>query len=415
MRLHGLPGAAAATHMPTSDASPPSSRGDDQQGDTADHAGGSRARGRASVAAIATVSGLLTLLAAGNVQVSVQFGDTTRPSPAAAPPSRSLELIPIPTTPQSPCTDHAVLFVKFHKVGGTTFMRLINRAFNTTTELCANSCGAECPRGETTSLCTGHASLKATSRVLRNAWSLQHAASLPAEERRARQHAALLKSGAKWLRPCRGGAAPHVGLRTATLLRDPAERLRSKYYFQRNTSRCSRNLGDLCAATRMTFLEWMTAREKHGADDKVGTDLQACCEYVTRLGGGSVDLAVRTLQSQFDVVGVTERYEEAVLMLGDALELPPERLRYGASSTVEVARNNTAAKLPWTEAERRAADKLTAKDRKVYEVAKDLARRRAEALYGGPRALRAAVHEYRGTTRREGGATGDRRVRKHND
>ena len=96
-------------------------------------------------------------------------------------------------------------------------------------------------------------------------------------------------------------------------------------------------------------------------------------------------------------------------------ELPPERLRYGASSTVEVARNNTAAKLPWTEAERRAADKLTAKDRKVYDVAKDLARRRAEALYGGPRALRAAVHEYRGTTRREGGATGDRRVRKHND
>jgi hypothetical protein len=84
--------------LPTSDALPPSSRGDDPQGDTADHAGGARARGRAAgllqVAAIAAVSVLLTLLVAGNVQVSVQFGDTTRPPPAAAPPPRSLELNP---------------------------------------------------------------------------------------------------------------------------------------------------------------------------------------------------------------------------------------------------------------------------------------------------------------------------------
>ena len=84
--------------VPTSDAPSPSSRGDDPQGDTAAHAGGARARGRAAgllqVAAIAAVSVLLTLLVAGNVQVSVQFGDTTRPPPAAAPPLRSLELSP---------------------------------------------------------------------------------------------------------------------------------------------------------------------------------------------------------------------------------------------------------------------------------------------------------------------------------
>ena len=84
--------------VPTSDAPSPSSRGDDPQGDTAAHAGGARARGRAAgllqVAAIAAVSVLLTLLVAGNVQVSVQFGDTTRPPPAAAPPPRSLELSP---------------------------------------------------------------------------------------------------------------------------------------------------------------------------------------------------------------------------------------------------------------------------------------------------------------------------------
>ena len=100
--------------VPTSEALPPSSRGDDPQGDTdadtAQHAGGARVRRRAAglnldahlqvttVAAIAAVSVLLTLLVAGKLQVSVQFGDTTRPQrrppPAAARPPRSLELSP---------------------------------------------------------------------------------------------------------------------------------------------------------------------------------------------------------------------------------------------------------------------------------------------------------------------------------
>ena len=93
--------------VPTSEALPPSSRGDDPQGDTAQHAGGARVRRRAAglnldvhlqVAAIAAVSVLLTLLVAGKLQVSVQFGDTTRPQrrppPAAAPPPRTLELSP---------------------------------------------------------------------------------------------------------------------------------------------------------------------------------------------------------------------------------------------------------------------------------------------------------------------------------
>jgi len=64
------------------------------------HYGGARARGSAAlflqVAAIATVSALLTVLGAGNVQVSVQFAQfaVTRPptlSPPAAPPARSPE------------------------------------------------------------------------------------------------------------------------------------------------------------------------------------------------------------------------------------------------------------------------------------------------------------------------------------
>ena len=88
--------------VPTSDAPPPSSRGDDPQGDTAVHAGGARARGRAadivSVAVIAAVSVLLTLLMAGTLQVSVRVGL----SPPAAPQTQTRDPRPSGLSPEAP-------------------------------------------------------------------------------------------------------------------------------------------------------------------------------------------------------------------------------------------------------------------------------------------------------------------------
>lgn len=82
--------------MSTSDIPPPSGGG----GGGGGGAGGAKARGRGGlflqVVAIAAVSALLTVLGAGNMQVSVHFGDRANPrlSPpiiAAAVASRSLE------------------------------------------------------------------------------------------------------------------------------------------------------------------------------------------------------------------------------------------------------------------------------------------------------------------------------------
>ena len=121
-------------------------------------------------------------------------------------------------TPARP--NPSVLFVKFHKVGGTTAMVLINRLAGVADkdEACARDCKVGCVPGR--GVCTGHKSLHAMGAA--RAWT-----SLP-EQGLAGRSAALhtAKHSSEWLPP----DAPLVAV---TLLRDPAERIRSRYVLLR--------------------------------------------------------------------------------------------------------------------------------------------------------------------------------------
>ena len=164
-------------------------------------------------------------------------------------------------------------YVKFHKVGGTSLSLLL-------TELLVNNLrqwtslsqprfvagpakAAECEDGA----CIGHQSLQYW-RML--SYDHQDPESLLSTMQR---HAELrdVAQGAHpaWV-PC---ALPSKSLLFVTLLRDPAERLRSKYYFRRAGAWC----GEInCAAKNESFTEWMGGVEAN--------DAEVCCEY-TAAGG----------------------------------------------------------------------------------------------------------------------------------
>lgn len=87
-----------------------------------------------------------------------------------------------------------------------------------------------------------------------------------------------------------------------TLLRHPVEREVSRYYF-------ARAVGDK-AALRHTIEQWVAHVPKN--------------EYTTVLGRGSVDAAVRALDRDFSLVGLTERTNDLLTALGMLFNETPD-------------------------------------------------------------------------------------------
>merc|ERR1712071_613930 len=90
------------------------------------------------------------------------------------------------------------------------------------------------------------------------------------------------------------------------------------------------------------------------------------CEYTNVLGEMDLKKALRSLD-YFDIVGITEHMDRSMNEINRALGV------YNRELVTEEQRNNTKAKLPWTEEERELADKLTRTDRIIYEKALRLA------------------------------------------
>ena len=169
----------------------------------------------------------------------------------------------------------------------------------------------------------------------------------------------------------RGQCGPK-SLLLVTILRNPLERIRSKYYFQRGNEThpgwCAKvkKIGDKCPASSLTFYEWLTTTRQHN----VGKSPESCCEYAHVLGGGNVGLALRALRL-FDFVAITERYEESVRIIAGMLGQhehgkEDEMIRPVYSSH---ARDNSASKFVWSRKEKEAAEKLVAGDMQIYQAA----------------------------------------------
>ena len=276
-------------------------------------------------------------------------------------------------------------YVKFHKVGGTSLSLLL-------TELLVNNLrqwtslsqprfvagpakAAECEDGA----CIGHQSIQYW-RML--SYDHQDPESLLSTMQR---HAELrdVAQGAHpaWV-PC---ALPSKSLLFVTLLRDPAERLRSKYYFRRAGAWC----GEInCAAKNESFTEWMGGKLLDGVE---ANDAETCCEYTA---AGGVAWAKAVVATHFDVIGITERFDEAVVEIVRHLSRTTPTLTYAQIPCPGNARANPL-KEPWTAQERELAEGLVADDRELYDYAARLSTERSLKHWGTEVALAAEARAMR--------------------
>ena len=128
-------------------------------------------------------------------------------------------------------------------------------------------------------------------------------------------------------------------LRTVAVLRDPVERLISKYYYEKTITMCTeiRNSTEPCAADVLPLLEWAAAGSKRAKWDTATSswtagdiDYAVACEPLSVLGGSdcsedALRNAIRTMQS-IDVVAITELLGVAAPLMERKLGLVPDSL-----------------------------------------------------------------------------------------
>lgn len=261
------------------------------------------------------------------------------------------------SSPDTKNSDAHLLFVKFHKVGGTTIEKYLKGMFPAKEDKnCTSPNGESCPCH-----CISH---DCSLPVARRMGSLSKEPGLNRAAKLRLLHDSIFGKENK-------GSTKRTDFNVLTILRDPVERIRSKYYFQRygpdgGEGWCVKKYGKKCAASELTFLEWMSGENNNasGLMKMGGVDPEACCEYVEILGGGDVDVALSALEL-FDVVGITEQMNETIAEISKVM---------GRNATnFPHVFNNAQNKKPWSVEERALAEKLTRKDQIIYRAALKLA------------------------------------------
>ncbi|CAE7728950.1 unnamed protein product, partial [Symbiodinium pilosum] len=121
----------------------------------------------------------------------------------------------------------------------------------------------------------------------------------------------------------------------------------------------------------------------------MGILLRSCCEYEAFLGNGSVEHSVLALATQFDLVAITERFNEGLVSLGRLYGLPVQNLAAIGRSIGE--KNEGSRKLDWTDEEFRLATYMSNKSTYIYNFAQKLFDRQALSLFGSAERLKDAV------------------------
>ena len=319
------------------------------------------------------------------------------------------------------------LFVKFHKVAGTTWRSYVDRITGQL-EPCSRDCGypawdcqeyypndeeafekcckvpwqnISCPRPGLAHSCTYHQSLA----VIRQAVAGQELTTVapdmadlgnlwPSSDR------LKLLWNVDWARTWLPSDLHNKRILVTTILREPTEKIRSYYYFKNPIA--SRQGFKSFLEFRRDFVSGNWTQQQFDSQasgkDRGSTSLpillRSCCEYETWLGNGSVERAKLTLGTQFDLVGITERMEEGLLSLGKLYGLTTEQVAtVGRSIPHEL--DNSDNKLDWTEEERALATFVAQKSTAIYGLAQELFQRQSTALFGSEENLQAAVAAFK--------------------
>ncbi|CAE7374860.1 STR8 [Symbiodinium sp. CCMP2592] len=333
------------------------------------------------------------------------------------------------------------LFVKFHKVAGSTWRAYIDgisHEENSCSKDCGNPdwdceqryphdaarfewCGQHPGKNESCSgiahSCTFHTSMA----VIRQAVSGQDITTLtsdladvqnlwPSSER------LKLLWRVEWARSWLPSDLYQKRLIVTTILREPIERLRSYYYFGGNGFLPNltvehADVGNR-AASHQGFKSWLKFRrdfitgnwsyeqflQQASGKDAGSTSrfmlLRSCCEYETWLGDGSVERAKLALATQFDLVGITERLDEGLVSLGKLYGQTPQQLAAVFRSIPEIF-DNSDNKLDWTAEEKALATIVADKSTAIYNFAQEVFQRRAVTLFGSEENMLAAVETFK--------------------
>ena len=240
----------------------------------------------------------------------------------------------------STATGRSYLFFKFHKVGSSTVGGTVRLAIISSTGNTFASClrhskqkqksEVERARYRFCSLCAKHDN----SLVLLLYFRQQSVLASPPEKRLA----ALFDyspSAAKTLDEyCPMRASMGNMLRTGMVIRRPVDRIISKYYFLRTycAEKAERLGKDGCAALQLDLVPWLFAGA-HGTDLSGlvrGSDWKVSYEVLGYLGDGnytetSLRAAKHTLDA-IDVVGITERMDESMVLFSERWQLPLEHV-----------------------------------------------------------------------------------------
>jgi len=186
-----------------------------------------------------------------------------------------------------------------------------------------------------------------------------------------------------------------------TLLREPKERIRSFYYFKNDVPTHEGFKAFL--EFRRDFVLGNMTHERYEAEkghqDRAFTTmsilLRSCCEYETWLGDGSVDKAKLVLSTQFDLVGITERMNDALVSLGRLYGLSAqETAKIGLKAEDQDKNDNSENKLDWTDEELDLATIVAEKGTQIYDFGRELFERQSVSLFGTYENLRAAVETF---------------------